>query len=246
MKLFLAIFIFLSGLAHAEKKKSNSSGPDSPVVVGIIKTASGNRVEVQQGQYLRKLTLNKKSKVVFVSFLGAKEEFKAGYSVKAKVAQELINSIYITLPIGEVSRRTPDMSAMSALDLFKKADQNQDGEVCYRELSRVIHYSPKHGPDTFTKVDKDKSGTLDQTEFSAKLKSVDWWKLSQKSPLQWLAFCDKDKNGQLSPEEFAIIAGEGHLESRFKRTDKDKSGAANLKELTAYISNVVQPKAKKK
>ena len=238
MKFLLLIgLLFFSNNVGAQ---SNSKGPNSPVVVGYIKAIKGNILEVQTKGHLRKLIIGKKSKIVFVSFLGVKEEFKVGYPVKGKVSKEVINSLHITLPVSNFIERTPDMPKMSAAEIFKKSDLNQNGEISYVELSRTVYNSPKHGPDTFVKADKDQSGALNLAEFTEKLKRIDWWRISQKTPEQWLKTSDKDGNGSLSMKEFIPVnGGGGHIESRFKRIDKDKSGEANLKEVTAYIKGVV-------
>jgi Ca2+-binding EF-hand superfamily protein len=200
---------------------------------------------VQTKDFLRKLTIGQKSKIVFVSFLGTKEELKPGYSVKGKVDKEIIKSLHITLPVTQKLNISPEMYKMSVAELYKKSDMNEDGAVSYVEFSSVIYRSDKHGPDTFAKNDLDKSGTFDLKEFAAKLSSVVWWRLSRNTPEQWLKKADKNNDGKIGVEEFNTIADSGnHYKDRFRKWDKDKSGSLSLKEVSNYINSVLKPKKK--
>lgn len=233
----LLIFALLNTNLWAQ---SNSKGPDSPVVVGHIVSADGNRIDIQHSEFLRKMTINKKTKIVFVSFLGVKEELKEGYPIKGRANKQTLTQLYVTLPVTNFIKRTPDMPSMSAKELYQKTDLDKNGSISYVELSRVIYNSPKHGPDNFDKQDKNKSGSLELDEFTTFIKKVDWWRISQKTPEEWISFSDKNGDGELSVKEFSPVnGGDGHIESRFKRVDKDKSGTVNLKEVSAYITGVV-------
>ena len=74
--LFLAISL---GLAHG---KSNSSGPDSPVLYGEIIAVSDDRKTVtilQAGSDERDITITKKTKISFVGMGKKSQELKVGY-----------------------------------------------------------------------------------------------------------------------------------------------------------------------
>ena len=215
---------------------SNSSGPDSPIVVGKITAVTGQKIEVQTKKHLRKLALSHKAKIFFVSFLGKKEELQVGYNLKGKASNGILSSLYVTLPLPEYKKHTAKMLNMSVKELFEMTDFDKSHSISYAELSTTIYRSEKHGPDGFNKLDKDQSGSLDLKEFANKLKSVNWWRLSQKTPEEWLKAADSDGNGTLSIKEFELLNdGDGHIESRFKKVDKNKSGNAELKEINTFI-----------
>ena len=241
---YLIIFTLIIFSINSIAAGGNSSGPNSPVVVGKIKSAKGKTVEVQQGEYLRKLTITEKSNIVFVSFVNDQEKMKASYPVKAKVENNIISTIYITLPVNNVVRPTDKFMSLSTKELYKKTDVDGNGLISYVELATYIYYSPKHAPDTFHKADSDKSKELNFKEFENILKRVSWWSISRKSPSQWISTLDKNKNGKISMPEFEPMAGKSHLEARFKRYDNDKSNDLNLAELTRYIQSVMQPRQK--
>jgi Secreted protein acidic and rich in cysteine Ca binding region/EF hand len=127
---------------------------------------------------------------------------------------------------------------MSTEQLFAKVDTDGDGKVTYTEFSVTIEMSPKHGPNEFQAVDKNKDNSLDQAEFAERMQAVAWYKLSRKSPKEYFTSCDKDSNGKLSVKEFSEICV-GHIESVFPGTDKDKSGGLDLKEVTDFINKVI-------
>ena len=83
--LFLAISL---GIAHG---KSNSSGPDSPVLYGEIIAVSDDRKTVtilQSGSDKREITINKKTKLSFVGMGKKSQELTVGYWGKRKLKME--------------------------------------------------------------------------------------------------------------------------------------------------------------
>ena len=229
----LVLIFILSFSAFAA---SNTSGPDSPVVVGVVKAVNGKIVEVQTKDYLRKLEITEKTKVFFVSFLNVKKEMKPGYGVKAKQSGGKLKSIHITLPINDSIKNGEEMLRLSSKELFSKADLDKSGEVSYVEFSSTIFRSDKHGPDHFVKIDKDKSGGFNFKEFETKMTGVVWWRLSRKSTEQWFKEADKNSNSKIELDEFNYIAQSGsHYKDHFKRADKDKSGQLNSEEVAVYI-----------
>jgi hypothetical protein len=80
--LFLAISL---SIAHG---KSNSSGPDSPVLYGEIIEVSDDRKTVtilQSGSDKREIKITKKTKLSFVGMGKKSQDLKVGYWGKAKV-----------------------------------------------------------------------------------------------------------------------------------------------------------------
>lgn len=236
MKAFLSIFLIFS--VSSLWSASNTSGPDSPVVVGVLKSFKGKHIEVQTKGFLRKLEITDKTKVFFVSFLSVEKKMKAGYGVKAKQSGGKLKSIHFTLPVPESSKNGAEMIKLSTKELFKKADLDKSGEVSYVEFSTAIFQSDKHGPDNFVKVDKDKSGAFNLKEFEAKMAGVVWWRLSRKASSQWFKEADKNKNEKIELSEFNYIAqSASHYKEHFKRADKDKSQSLSPKEIDLYVNN---------
>ena len=236
MKLLLSVFVLFS--FSSLWAASNTSGPDSPVVVGVLKSVNGKHIEVQTKDFLRKLEITGKTKVFFVSFLNEEKKMKAGLGVKAKQAGGRLKSIHFTLPLQDKTASASEMMKLSTKELFQKADLDKSGEISYVEFSSVIFRSDKHGPDNFVKIDKDKSGAFNQKEFEAKMSGVVWWRLSRKPSAQWFKEADKNSDGKIELDEFNYIAQSGsHYKEHFKRADKDKSQALNAEEVTAYVKN---------
>jgi Ca2+-binding EF-hand superfamily protein len=232
--------------------QSNSRGPDSPVVVGVLKSvdATGKRYEVlQEGKYVRKLFTDDKTKVYFVGLpKKADHQPSVGYGVKASSEKDgRIKSITFTPPLDKDQPLGEEKLAMSVSELFAKVDHNADGRVSYAEYSETIYYSPKHGPDAFRKADKDNSGEFDSQEFAEALKNVSWWKLSRKTPEQWIAQADQNQDGRINLQEFAkICTSKNHIDNIFKRSDRDQSGHLDVAETKAYIHGITHGKARRK
>jgi len=242
INLFLSLSISLTTLSVFAENKSK--GAKSPMVIAIIEEVHEDHIVVNtRDQFKRKLTLNEKSNVVYVGFDEEKKEIKAKCGIRAQVKGEVISTLYITPDIGETQPEpTPEMVKMTPAELFAVADQDQNGKVSYVEVSKTIKYSLKHGPISFLKTDKDKSGSLSQNEFSAFLGKTKWWNMSRKTPKEWLTGSDKDKNGLLSKKELANLLGsEAHIEIFFKRADKNSSGDIDLEEISAFINELIFP-----
>lgn len=226
--------------------QSNSKGKNSPVVVGFLKSANGNELQVlQSGELLRKLVLGPKSQIHYVGMQDQNDHHPVpGYGVKAKVGKDgSIKSILFTHPIGKKVRLGERRLTMSERDLFEKVDVDRNGKVSYAEFAQSIYDSPKHGPDGFRKNDKDGDGGLNQEEFKRSLITVAWWELSRKTPADWMTTADLDNNRKLTLEEFkTICSGGNHIDNVFRRTDKDNSGDLSHNEVTAYIESVTAEK----
>jgi len=228
--------------------KPNSQQPDRSVVVGTLTSvdSSGKKFGVQQsGEHLHKLYMNSKSKVYYVGLPVRSEQApRAGLGVKASCGKDgLIKTITFTPPVGEPSPLGEKRLAMTERELFKEVDKDASDSVSYVEFSKYIFHSPKHGPDSFRKCDKDSDGALAAAEFVEAISKVSWWKLSRKTPGEWFNQADKNRDGRLDAKEFASISTSGnHIENVFKRTDRDKSGSLTQRETAAYVHRVTHGK----
>ncbi|EDM26980.1 hypothetical protein LNTAR_07044 [Lentisphaera araneosa HTCC2155] len=246
MKLFLSIIFCLSALSFAAENASK--GAKSPMVVGIVEASQDDHVlVVTRDKFKRKLLFNEQSKIIYIGYDEEVKEIKAKCGIRAQVKDEVISTIYVTQDIGvDQPEPTPEMVKMTSHELFAVADLNKNGKISYVEVSKTIKYSLKHGPITFSKVDLDKSGSLNQGEFEAFLAKTKWWKMSRKSPQEWLDSADQDKNMLLSKEELAILLGStAHIEIFFRRADSNKSGDIDLNEIAAFIDTLIYPSLKK-
>ncbi len=239
-----------SGLATNAQAQSNSKKSDSPVVVGTLKSvdSSGTKFEIQQDSgYLRKLYLDSKSKVYFVGLLAKGEQQpKPGQGVKATSDKDgCVKTISFTPSFGKTAMLGENRLKMTNSELLKEIDKDGSSSISYVEFSKYIYHSPKHGPDSFRKADKDSDGVLDAAEFVEALSKVAWWKLSRKTPDEWFILADRNKDGLLDVKEFALICTSGnHLENIFKRSDRDKSGSLSEQETEAYIRSITHGKQK--
>lgn len=234
-------FLVLSANVEA---KPNSKGPDSPIVVGTLTSvdSSKKKFDVQQsGENLRKLYANSKSKIYFVGFpVKGDQKPRTGLGVKASCGKDgLIKTITFTPPVGDPSTLGEKRLTLTEQELFDAVDQDASKSVSYIEFSKLIYHSPKHGPDSFRKADKDSDGVLNTAEFSKALSGVSWWKLSRKTSDDWFIQADKNKDDMLGIEEFALVCTSGsHIENIFKRVDEDTSGSLTQRETEAYIRSV--------
>ena len=150
--------------------------------------------------------MNSESKVYFVG-LPAKggPKPRVGLGVKATCEKDgrMSRSISFTPPVGEPSMLGEKRLTMTESELLKEVDKDASNTISYVEFSKYIYHSPKHGPDSFRKADKDSDGVLDTAEFVEALSKVSWWKLSRKTPDEWFTQADKSKNGMLDIKEFA-------------------------------------------
>jgi len=242
---FLTALTGIFAIASADDHHSKNT-----TLVGAITGTNGDTFEIfeKRGKKTHTLKLSPSASKHFIGSLKETKEIKVGYPVRAGVANGVINSIFVTLPIEQVTiTPTPEMVAMSPAELFRIADQNGDGKVSYVELSTKIKASLKHGPVSFSKCDKDKSGWLNVKEFEASLNKTKWWIMSRKTPAEWFKSSDKDMNGVLNEKELAILLGSNaHMNVFFPRADSDKSGDLDQKEVAAYIQTLIFPGNKKR
>ena len=245
-----ALVLVLAFLATNVLAQSNSKGAGSSVVVGTLRSvdSSGTRFEVlQNGELLRKLYTNSESKIDYVG-LPTKDQQKPepGMGVKASCQKDgRVKSILFTPQIGEPAMLGENRLQMTESELFQAVDKDASKSISYVEFSKYIDHSPKHGPDSFRKVDRDRNGVLDPAEFTEALGKVSWWKLSRKTPVEWFTRADTNKDTRLDTWEFSSICTSGnHLENIFKRADRDGSGSLDPGETAAYIRSITHGKKK--
>lgn len=246
MKVLITILFCLYSLNLLSA--NGSKGAKSPMVIAIIEEAhSDHIVVVTRDKFKRKLILNEQSKVNYIGFDDAQKEIKAGFCIRAQVKDEVISRMYVTPGIGkDPVFPNPEMVKMTAEELFKQTDLNENGRVCYVEISKTIKHSLKHGPLTFSKSDADNSGALSLQEFPAFLEKTKWWKISRVTPEDKFKASDKDQNNLLSKEELADLLGsKAHIDAFFKRADKNKSADLDLAEVSQLIESFIFGKNKK-
>ncbi|MDA7858922.1 hypothetical protein N9B05_03805 [Mariniblastus sp.] len=210
---------------------------------GVVESVDGKKITVNHRRKSRTFTLHDKLKINYVSFLKAKKEIKPGFFIRAGVnSAGQCNQLWVTLPIPEENLKpSSKMLTMTPAELLKMADDNGDGELSYVEYATAIYRSPKHGPVGFNKSDRDKSGTLNLKEFSKKLEGIKWYRISRKTPAQWHAEADANSDGVLSKQEFVTFLGStAHLDTFFKRADKDRSGDLSVADLAGFIDSILR------
>jgi len=236
ISLVVVCLTFASSEIAAQEKKGET-------LHGVVESVDGNTITVNYRRKSRPFTLNDKLKINYVSFLKAKKEIKPGFFVRAGVdSRGQCNQLWVTLPIPEENLKpSAEMLTMTAAELHKMADRNGDGEVSYVEYATAIYRSPKHGPVGFGKADKDKSGTLNLKEFEPKLVGMKWYRISRKTPAEWHAEVDANSDGVLSKQEFVTFLGStAHLDTFFKRADKDRSGDLSVADLAGFIDTILR------
>ena len=232
--------------------KPIGEGAGSSVVVGTLTSvdSSGKKFSVQQsGERLHKLYMNAKSTVYYVGLPPRNEQKpRAGLGVKASCGKDgLIKTITFTPPVGEPAMLGEKRLTMTERELFNEVDKDASRSVSYVEFCKHIYYSPKHGPDSFRKADRDSDGVLNTAEFMKALSGVSWWKVSRQTADKWFVQADKNRDEMLDVEEFATICTSGnHIENVFKRADEDKSGSLTQHETAAYIRSVTHGKVRKR
>ena len=227
---------FTSNEIAAQEKKGET-------LHGVIESVDGNNITVNYRRKSRTFTINDTAKINYVSFLKAKKEIKPGFFVRAGVdSKGQCNQLWVTLPIPEENLKpSAKMLTMTPAELHKMADSNGDGELSYVEYATAIYRSPKHGPVGFGKADRDKSGTLNLKEFATKLESIKWYRISRKTPAQWHAEADANSDGVLSKQEFVTFLGStAHLDTFFKKADKDRSGDLSVADLASFIDSILR------
>ena len=238
---YIPLFLVITlGIAHG---KSNSSGPESPVLYGEIIAVSTDKKTVtilQSGSDKREIKITKKTKLSFVGMGKKSQDLKVGYWGKAKVKKGEAGSLKLTQPVGKLNPLGPERISMDEKSIFTAVDQNRDSGIDYVEMSRAIYHSPKHGPDKFEKYDMDANGLLDEDEFPVLLNQLTWWKFSRKSADNWFTQGDTNGDGKLDAKEFGQTFDTGnHTENRFKRADSDKSGSLDKAEVAEYYKSLL-------
>ena len=234
--LVVVCLTFASSEIAAQEKKGEA-------LHGVVESVNGSKITVNHRRKSRTFTLNDKAKINYVSFLKAKKEIKPGFFVRAGVdSNGQCNQLWVTLPIPEAKLKpSAKMLTMTPAELHKMADSNGDGELSYVEYATAINRSPKHGPVGFGKSDKDKSGTLSLKEFAPKLEGMKWRRISRKTAAEWHAEADANSDGVLSKQEFVTVLGStAHLDTFFKRADKDRSGDISVEEVAGYIDSILR------
>ena len=227
---------FASSDSVAQKAKGET-------LSGVVESVDEKKITVNHRRKSRTFTLHDKLKINYVSFLKAKKEIKPGFFIRAGVdSAGQCNQLWVTLPIPEENLKpSAKMLTMTPAELLKMADDNGDGELSYVEYATAIYRSPKHGPIGFNKSDRDKSGTLNLKEFSKKLEGIKWYRISRKTPAQWHAEADANSDGVLSKQEFVTFLGStAHLDTFFKRADKDRSGDLSVADLAGFIDSILR------
>ena len=235
--------LFLTIMLGSAYGKSNSSGPDSPVLFGEIIAVSDDRKTVtilQSGSDKREITITKKTKLSFVGMGKKEQELKLGYWGKAKVKKGEAGSLKLTQPVGKLNPLGPERISMNEKSIFTAVNENRDSGIDYVEMSRAIYHSPKHGPDKFEKYDVDANGLLDEREFPVLLDQLTWWKFSRKSADSWFEQGDANRDGKLNEKEFGQTFHTGnHTENRFRRADGDKSGFLDKPEVSEFYQSLI-------
>ncbi|MEM7602779.1 MAG: EF-hand domain-containing protein [Verrucomicrobiota bacterium] len=235
------MLLTLPGLTLAQ---SNSSGPNSPIVVGTI-IAIGEDDEsvtiLQGGEFERVISISEGTNVSFIGMPKKDREFTLGYGAKASLKGGKTKYLKVTLPLEETTSLGPDRTSMSEESVFAASDANRDDGIDYVEMSRFIYHSPKHGADKFQNLDADADGLLDEDEFSRLLEGVAWWKFSRKNATEWFSEGDANQDGGIDMEEFGpTFDGGSHTASRFKRADRNKDGKLDEAETALYVRSLVE------
>jgi len=236
ISLVVVCLTFASSEIAAQEKKGG-------ILHGVVESVDGSTVTVNYRRKSRTFTLGDKLKINYVSFLKAKKEIKPGFFVRAGVdSKGQCNQLWVTLPIPKENLKpSAKMLTMTSAELHKMADINGDGALSYVEYATAIYRSPKHGPVGFGKADRDKSGTLNLKEFEHKLEGIKWYRISRKTPAEWHAEADANSDGVLSKKEFVTFLGStAHLDTFFKRADKDGSGDLSVADLAGFIDSILR------
>ena len=238
--LTISLVVVCLTLASSEIAAQEKNGE---TLHGVVESVNGSKITVNHRRKSRTFTLGDKLKINYVSFLKAKKEIKPSFFVRAGVDfKGQCNQLWVTLPIPDENLKpSAKMLTMTPAELHQMADSNRDGELSYVEYATAIYRSPKHGPVGFMKSDKDKSGTLNLKEFERKIVDIKWYRISRKTPAQWHAEVDANSDGVLSKQEFVTFLGStAHLDTFFKRADKDRSGDLSVADLASFIDSILK------
>ena len=242
MKAILPHLVVSVSLAFAANEPTAQEGKHE-ILHGFVEAVDGDKITVNHRRQSKVFTINDDTTIRYVGFLDAAKEIKEGFVIRVGVDSKGIGgSLWVTPPIPkEKLKPSPEMLQMTPAELHKMADSNGDGELSYVEYATSIYRSPKHGPVGFSKSDKDKSGTLNLAEFEPKIVELKWYRISRKTPAEWLATFDADCDGALNKEEFVDFLGStAHIDSFLKRADRDKSGGISVEELAGFIDTILK------
>lgn len=133
------------------------------------------------------------------------------------------------LDAGELQRGRRGSAGRSSQERFNEADTNQDGKLSREELQANV---PRFPLDRFDDVDTDGDGGLTAEELEqSRMRAARSG--THRGPLASLLHqMDRDKNGEVSFEEFRAVRPDMD-EERFSRADRDRSGGIDEEELLA-------------
>lgn len=247
------ILVTMLPTSIVQSKDAETEKDDKDLAIGVIGSIEGDSITVQSpeskdSKNSRTLRLTKDSKIQYVGFKGSGQTAdspKVGYGVKAGVAQgDIIKGMILTPPIPAL-KQIPDKQKLTAEQLFKATDQNQNGQVDYVEYSNWIFQSYKHLPDRWgAKLDHNHDDILDLPEFTDSLAELPWWRTTRKTAAEWVSEADKDKSGELNMEETKSVTGSAHgkFEQLFTKLDNDKSGGISVSELQPFLDSALRGK----
>lgn len=235
-----------------QAKEADSEKADKDLAIGVIGSIEGDLITVQSpenkdSKNSRTLRLPKDSKIEYVGFKGigqTADSPKVGYSIKAGVAEgDTIKGMLLSPPIPAL-KQISDKHKLTPEELFKAADQNQNAKVDFVEYSNWIFQSYKHLPDRWKKLDTNEDDVLDLPEFTNSLDQLEWWRTTRKAAADWVREADKDKSGELNPEETRSVTGSAHgkFDQLFTKLDKDKSGGITAAELQPFLDSALRGK----
>ncbi len=242
MKTILTFTLVASCLTFASGRAANPEEKHM-TLHGFVEAVDGNNVTVNYRRQSKVFRINDQTKIQYVGFLDAAKEIKPGFVIRVGVDSKGVGkSLWVTPPIPkETLKPSPEMLTMTPAQLYKMADSNGDGELSYLEYATAIYRSPKHGPVGFLKSDKDKSGTLSLKEFEPKIAGMRWYRISRTPPAQWHKQFDANSDGVLSKQEFVNFLGStAHIDTFFKRADKDRSGDLSVADLAGFIDSILR------
>ncbi|MEK6234570.1 MAG: hypothetical protein N2C14_07645, partial [Planctomycetales bacterium] len=113
--------------------QSNSKGPNSPIVVGILIGIDDSRTKftVQAKDHARELSVGDAATVEYVGFPNpAERKPTLGFGVKARVEPGgKLRSVLFTPPIPQQVPLGEERLTLTDKELFRKVDRNADGKL---------------------------------------------------------------------------------------------------------------------
>ena len=237
---WLAVFALTAHARAADEK------PEKNLQMGVVVKLDENSWALRTSKddgLERKIRITDRTKFSFVGFKGLGQNVDkpaVGFAVKVHLGQDDVAASVLLSPDYPPLKSIPNRHKLSAEELFKACDHNNDGRIDYVEYATSIFQSSKHLPDRWqnkSKMDTNGDDTLDLKEFTQSLDELGWWRLSRRTPEAWLQGADQDKNGELNIEELKTVIGSAHgkLDQVFKKLDKNKSGGISVCELTPHL-----------